>query len=728
MSILLDRRKFLLGSAQAGLVIGLQWQFGLPATLAAASRAAKAKDHELAAWVRVGSDNEVTVLLSQSEIGQGISTTLPAILADELGADWGRLRVENAPIAAAYRNPRVGVMFTGNSESIQAYSEVMRQAGATARSMLIEAASAQWKVPASECYTESGSVVHRLSKRRLRFGDVAEAASRLPVPQTVSLKRPAELKLVGKALPRRDIPSKVDGTAVFGIDMVVPGMTYAAIRHTPNFGGTVQQVNQASVSAMPGVIAVVTLDNGVAVVAEKFWQAKTAVEALDVQFGDGPFSQMSSASISAHYRAALAGDDWGIVTNHGAPLATLRSGAPIVTYDYESQFLAHAPMEPMNCTASVTANGCEVWGPIQSPDIARNTAARALKMPVEKIKVTWTLSGGGFGRRVLADYVREAVLISQAVQRPVKLLWTREEDMMHDKYRPATLTRMTAATGKNGIPIALVARHVSATQLQAVIPEKLPPHVDPHCTEGLDETRYAIADVHAIQNTRLEFHMPEIGVPTSVLRTTGYGPAFFAMESFIDELAHAAGTDPYQYRRAMLLHDRRALAVLDMAAEKAAWGQPLPPGTGRGIAFCYAFNTIMAQVVELSLEKGKTIRLRRIVTVADPGVVFDSGIAKANLEGGAVWGLSAALKSEMHFENGHASETNFHAFEVAHLWETPVIDTYLIAGGGDSIGGIGEVGPVCIPPALCNALFAAGGERIRSLPVARAGYQTANPA
>lgn len=407
----------------------------------------------------------------------------------------------------------------------------------------------------------------------------------------------------------------------------------------------------------------------------------------------------------------MAGEDWGIVTNHGAPLATLKGGAPVVTHDYESQFLAHAPMEPMNCTASVTAEGCEIRGPIQSPDSARNTAARALKMPVEKIKVSWTLSGGGFGRRVLADYVREAVLISQAVRRPVKLLWTRDEDMQHDKYRPPSLTRMSAATGKNGMPIALVARHVSATQLQAVIPEKLPRHVDPHCTEGLDETRYAIADVHAIQNTRLEFHMPEIGIPTSVLRTTGYGPAIFALESFIDELAQAAGADPYQYRRAQLLQDRRALAVLDLAADKAGWGRPL-----------------MAQVVELSLEQGKTIRLRRIVTVADPGTVFDSGIARANLEGGAVWGLSAALKSEMHFENGHAVEANFDTFEVAHLWETPVIDTYLIAGGGDAIGGIGELGPVCIPPALCNALFAAGGERVRSLPVARAGYKTANPA
>jgi isoquinoline 1-oxidoreductase beta subunit len=399
---------------------------------------------------------------------------------------------------------------------------------------------------------------------------------------------------------------------------------------------------------------------------------------------------VGSASIAAQYRAAMAGEDWGIVTNHGAPLATLKGGAPVVTHDYESQFLAHAPMEPMNCTASVTAEGCEIRGPIQSPDSARNTAARALKMPVEKIKVSWTLSGGGFGRRVLADYVREAVLISQAVRRPVKLLWTRDEDMQHDKYRPPSLTRMSAATGKNGMPIALVARHVSATQLQAVIPEKLPRHVDPHCTEGLDETRYAIADVHAIQNTRLEFHMPEIGIPTSVLRTTGYGPAIFALESFIDELAQAAGADPYQYRRALLLQDRRALAMLDLAADKAGWGAH-------------------------SWRRWSSCRSNR----ARPYACAAS----------SPWPTRAPCSTAAsHFENGHAVEANFDTFEVAHLWETPVIDTYLIAGGGDAIGGIGELGPVCIPPALCNALFAAGGERVRSLPVARAGYKTANPA
>jgi isoquinoline 1-oxidoreductase beta subunit len=714
----IDRRDLLRGAG--ALVLGLQ----MPAFAGRAS-AQSAATAALTAWVRITPDDRVTLFLSQAEIGQGISTTLPAILADELGADWSRIIVENAPIAQAdispYQNPRIHFMFTGNSESTASFSGLMRQTGAAAREMLIAAALKRWRnAKASDCTTASGKVVHRPSGRSFTFGALAADAAALPVPEKPTLRPTAELRLVGRALPRRDIPAKTDGSAVFGLDFKVPGMVYAAVRQAPAFGGSVASFDPASVAKRAGVIGAFAIPNGVAVVADHFWQAKSAVDALAVTFAAGPNAAVDSQSIAAQYRAALDGASWGTISNKGDAASAMAAAAKKHEAEYWSPFQAHATMEPMNCTAAVTADGCDIWAPTQGPELTRIVAGAITQLPPEKIRVHWTYAGGGFGRRLLADFVAQALVLSKAVQRPVKVVWTREEDMTHDFYRPATLTRITAALDADGKPTAIAARLVSATQLAPVSPAPLPANIDPRCTEGLEETRYAVA------NFRLDYNKPTLAVPTSVLRTTGFGPNIFAMESFIDELAHAAGADPYRYRRALLQHDARALKVLDLAAEKSGWGTPLAKGSGRGMAFFEAFDSVMTQVVEIEVDAKKVVRVRRIVTVADPGRVFDPGIAASNLQGGAIWGLTSAMKSEITFQKGGVMQENFGDYDVVHLWEAPgANEVFLVEGGAEKIGGVGEVGPTGIPPAFANAVFAVTGERLRTLPLSRHGYSFA---
>jgi isoquinoline 1-oxidoreductase beta subunit len=702
--IVVSRRAMLEGAA--ALLVGLQ---------APAALAQTAQDAVLNAWVRISADDRVTLLLSQAEIGQGISTTLPAILADELGADWSKVTVENSPVGPDYQNPRIHWMFTGNSESIQSFAPHLRQMGAAAREMLIAAAARRWNANPADCTARDSAVTHVPSGRRMTFGALAGQAAQLPAPANPRLRPPQETR-IGSSIPRRDIPAKVDGSAVFGIDFKVDGVVHAAVRQASQFGGSVAHFDASQVSAMPGVIGVYPIPNGVGVVARHFWQAKTALDRLDVTFVDGPNAAVSSASVERQYRAALDSGPWNVVADKGNAAGALAAAPETIVREYASPFQAHAALEPMNCTAVVSADGCDVWGPIQGPELARIVASSVLGLAPERVRINWTYSGGGFGRRLLADFVAQAVLLSKAAARPVKVIWTREEDMTHDFYRPAALARLKAVLGADKRPVAMAATLVSATQLQPVTAGPLPDHVDPLATEGLEETRYEIP------NIRLDYHKPKIGIPTSVLRTTGFGPNVFAIESFIDELAHLAGADPYRYRRALLANDERALKVLDLAAEKGQWSAAPPAGHGRGIVVYEAFDTIMAHVVEVAVDS-KAVRVIRIVTVADPGIVYDPGIATSNLEGGVVWGLTSAMKSEMTFERGAAVETNFDGYDMVHLWEAArEVETHLIAGGGEKVGGVGEVGPVGIPPALANAIFAATGERLRSMPFSRYGY------
>jgi isoquinoline 1-oxidoreductase subunit beta len=713
-------RRFFLSTAVAaggGLLIGPWLDSGLPGAPAATPAAAQVP---LNAWIRISSDDVVTLISSQSEMGQGAMTTLPAVLAEELGSDWSRVKIEFSPTAPPYRNPRLNWQFTGNSESTTSFFELLRTMGASAREMLIVAAANRWGVTAAECSTDNGKVIHKLTGRSLKFGDVAEDAARVTPPVNPKLKPESEWKLLGKSLARVELPSKLNGSAVFGLDFSVPGMVYAAVKQSAAHGGGVESFDKSSVMNLPGVIDVVPIPNGVAVVARQYWQAQQALKALKVTFNDGPNAGLSTTSLNTQYRAALDGKAWKTVKTEGEAVSgeeMKNKFSSVYWQEYESQFLAHATMEPMNCTAHATDEECIVWGPLQGNQLAQVTLASVLKLPPEKVTINRTLLGGGFGRRLLVDFVVQAGLVSKAVGKPVKVVWSREEDMQHDVYRPATLQRITAGLDRAGKPAAIGHHVVSPSILQYVFPPAVTEDNDPSCLEGLMETHYRIP------SQRVDFHLLKIGAPTSVLRTTGFGPNLFAVESFIDELAARVRRDPYQFRRE-LLKDERALQVLETVVEKSGWKRRAPKGVGRGIAYAEAFRTHLAHVVELSVTSG-LVKIHRITCVIDCGVALDPEICRNSIEGGTVWGLGAAFKSNISFRDGRTVETNFHDFEIPHMYETPPIEVHIINSSTKGMGGTGEVGPVTLIPAVTNALFAATGKRYRTLPLSRHGLKLA---
>lgn len=717
------RRGFLrtVASGAGALTLGLSLP-GWAATLAGdASVAASTGEAEVTAWVRITADNTVTLIVSQAEIGQGISTTLPALLADELGADWAAVKLETAPFAPAYRNPNLNWMFTGNSESTQSFYALMRHTGAAAREMLVSVAARRWQVPAAECAVAQSRVTHTPSGRTFSFGELAAEAATLPVPPQPTLKPKAALQLVGRALARVDVPSKVNGSAVFGIDVQRPGMLIATVRIAPGFGGTLQSVDDAALLAEPGVVAVVPLPNGVGVVARTFYHAQQALRAHPPVFDAGPNATLASAGLMHAYREHLEHGPFAPAVREGDAAAVLAHAQRSLRADYENAFAAHATMEPMNCTAEVSATRCEIWAPTQGQEFAHVALKYALGLKDEQIVVHRTEAiGGGFGRRLLPDFVVQAALLARAVQRPVKLIWDREEDFSHDFYRPASLVRLEAALGADGLPRALGARVVSPTILLPVFPpietmlrEK---GIDPSALEGMLEMPYALGP------RQVDFHLLKTAIPTSVMRTTGFGPNLFALESFIDELAHHAHQDPLAYRRRLLRDKPRALAVLERVAQMSAWGTRLPKGHGKGLAFAEAFGTLIAQVLEVAVVKD-AVRVLKAWTAVDCGEVLDPGIAAAGIEGGIVFGLAYA-KTAVSFKNGQVEQRNFGSYELPYLAETPQMWTEFVPSGG-KLGGVGEVSPVTVPPALVNALFAASGRRVRALPISRHGFHFA---
>ena len=720
----ISRRLFLSASIAAGggLLIGYSFSAasGAFGTAVDPENLPQVNDIPLNAWIRISPNNEVTLISSQSEMGQGIMTTLPAVLAEELAADWNRVKVEFSTVAPAYRNPRINWQFTGNSESTTGFFELMRTMGASAREMLIAAAARRWGVRAEECYAEQSSVIHKSSQRVLKFGDVAEEAARVTPSQAPKLKPQSEWKLLGRSLSRVELSSKLKGTAIFGMDFTVPGMVYAAVMQSPVHGGTVSGFDKGLVMNLSGVIDVVSIPNGVAVVANGYWQARQALKSLKVTFDAGANGTLSSEALAQQYRAALDGNSWKTVKTEGDGLRAEEMSAKfpgVYSQEYESQFLAHATMEPMNCTAHVTDHSCTVWGPLQGPELAKLVLSGMLKLPPEKVSINRTLLGGGFGRRLLVDFVVQAALISKAVNKPVKVVWSREEDMQHDVYRPATLNRITAGFDQGGRLKAVAHKVVSPSILQFVYAPAVTEDNDPSCLEGLMETH------HEIPSQRVDFKLLKVGVPTSVLRTTGYGPNIFAMESFIDELAFKAKQDPYEFRRG-LLKNERSLNVLETLAEKSDWINKPARGVARGMAYTEAFRTHIGHVVELSV-KDNLVKVHRITCVIDCGIALDPDITKNSIEGGTVWGLGVAFKSSVSFQNGHTVESNFHDYQIAQMDDTPPIDVHIINSSAKDLGGTGELGPITLVPAVANAIFAATGKRYRSLPLSRHGLKLA---
>jgi isoquinoline 1-oxidoreductase beta subunit len=720
----LSRRFFLSASIAAGGGLLLGYSLKSEAAISVFGPSSKisssTSDIPLNGWIRITPNDDVTLISSQSEMGQGVMTTLPAVLAEELGADWSRVKIEFSSVAPAYRNPRINWQFTGNSESTTGFFELLRTMGASAREMLIAAAAKRWGVSAADCYTENGRIIHRPTKRSFRFGDVAEDAARVTPPREPKLKPQSEWKLLGNSLSRVELASKLDGSAVFGIDFAVPGMVHAAVMQNPVHGESVKSFDKQSVMKLPGVIDVVPIPNGIAVVANQYWQARQALRSLQITFGTDAGASVNSDSLGKQYRAALDGNSWKTLKSEGNAIRDEDMHLKFTeTYlqEYESQFLAHATMEPMNCTAHVTDDSCTVWGPLQGPELAKLTLAGMLKLPPERVTINRTLLGGGFGRRLLVDFVIQAAIISKAVGKPVKVIWSREEDMQHDVYRPATLNRITAGLDKEGTPLAFAHKVVSPSILQFVYPAAVTEDNDPSCLEGLMETHYEIS------SQRIDFKLLKVSIPTSVLRTTGYGPNIFAVESFIDELAFKAKQDPYDFRRA-LLKNERSLKVLEKLAQKSDWHKKPAKGIARGMAYTEAFRTHIAHAVELSVTD-KLVRIHRITCVIDCGVALDPEITKNSIEGGTAWGLGVAFKSNITFRNGRTVQSNFHDFQIAQLDEIPPTEIHIVNSSIKELGGTGEVGPVTLVPAVANAIFAASGERYRSLPLSRHGLKLA---
>jgi isoquinoline 1-oxidoreductase beta subunit len=702
-----------LGTSGVLLVAG---RLGSPELLAQSQASAGAA---INAFIAIAPDGNVTLQCAHSEMGQGITTTFAAILADELQADWSRCRVVFSPAAASFRHPKYNWQFTGNAESIRSYHDLIRRMGAAARAMLTAAAADRLGVASRELVARSGRVHHRLSGRALDFGEIAAAAALLQVPADPPIKPESEWQLVGqgRSLQRRDVPAKVDGSAIFGIDVKVAGMVYAAVLSAPTIGGTPAHVDDVAARALPGVLAIVPMAKAVAVVAEHYWQARRALELLNVTWEAGEAGAIDDFGLDRRYRDAFgATAGWVEAEKHGDAPSTLTAARGVVEVEYQSPWLSHSPMEPMNATVSVQEDGATVWAPTQGPQMTQVVLAGVLNIAPDAVVVHRTYLGGGFGRRLLADFVAQAAICSKTVGRPVKVIWSREEDIKQDWFRPAFVVRSRAALDASGYPSAIHHRLAAPSILRPVSPTPIRPGmVDGLAVEGLVEHPYAIS------NRRIDYHMLEVPIPTMVLRTTGHGPNNFALESLIDELAVRAGSDGYQYRRRLLAGSPAALAVVDRAAELAGWGKARADRFV-GMAFADCFGTYLCQVVELSIVDG-AVELHRVTSVCDPGRVFDRVNARSNIEGGVVWGLSAALYSSITFANGHTRERNFDGFQVVTLPDTPELVTDFLENRS-TLGGIGEVGPVAVPAALCNALFAATGRRIRRLPLTREGVRT----
>lgn len=697
-----NRRRFLKVSALAGggLLIG----FHLAAPHAADAPAEFAPN----AWIRIDVNGLVTLRIGSSEMGQGVHTAIPMLLAEELDADWTRIKLEMAPADKAYTNPLIGQQLTGGSTTIRAFWTPLRQAGAAARSLLVRAAAKTWNVKEDECRTENGVVLHKASNRQARYGELATFAASLPAPGEVFLKDPDEFRLIGKSTPRLDTPLKVNGRAVFGIDIKLTGMLVAVVQRCPVFGGQLKKFDAAQARAVPGVVQVLAIHSGVAVVANGFWAAQRGRDALRVDWDEGTNAKLNSAGIRKKLEDAL--KKKGVVArSEGDAPKTLKKAAKRIEALYEVPYAAHACMEPMNCTALVKKDSCELWVPTQAQTSAQFVAAQITGLPADKIKVNTTFLGGGFGRRAEQDFVAEAVQLSMAMGAPVKLMWTREDDMRHDYYRPATLNRLTAALDADGKPLAWQHEIAGPSIMARVFPGAIKNGIDKTSVEGAANLPYAIP------NLQVSWTMENGAVPVGFWRSVGSSQNAFVTECFMDELAAAAGKDPYEFRRALLAKHPRHLAVLELAASKAGWGAPLPAGRARGIAVAEAFGSYCAQVAEVVVENGK-IWIQRVTCAIDCGQVVNPDTVIAQMESAIVYGLTAALKGEITLKNGRVEQSNFRDYPLLRMEEMPPIDVHIVKSGAHP-GGVGEPGTPPIAPAVANAVFAATGKAVRKLPI-----------
>ncbi len=703
----MPRRDFLklTVAAGGGLLIG----FYFPGLTQEAQAAAFAPN----AFVRIGTDELVTVIVNHSEMGQGVYTSLPMILADELEADWTKVRFEPAPVDPVYNHPVFGIQMTGGSTSTWSSFDQFRKAGAAARAMLIAAAAQQWSVDPVSCRAENGKVVHSATNRRLSYGQLAEQAARLTPPQQVALKDPKDFKLIGKPIKRLDTAEKTNGKGIFGIDVKVPGMLTTVVARPPVFGGKLKSFNADKAKAIPGVRKVAEVPSGVAVIADGFWAAKLGRDALQIEWDEGPLAGFNTKSQRAQY-ADLAKQSGLAARKDGDPAGAIASAAKKIDAVYEVPYLSHAMMEPLNCVVDLRADHCEVWTGTQFQTGDRAAAAEVAGLKPEQVQIHTTLLGGGFGRRgsATSDFVREAVHVAKAAGAPVKVIWTREDDMHGGYYRPMYYHTLAGAVDANGNPLAwshhIVGQSIMAgTPFEGMIGKD---GIDPTSVEGASDLPYAIP------NFSVEYHPAKVGVPVLWWRSVGHSHTAFVTESFLDELAALGGKDPYELRRRLLVKSPRDLGVLELAAKKAGWGTPLPAGRGRGIAVHASFESYAAQVAEVSVDPGGKVRVHRVVCAMDCGRYVNPSIIEAQMHSGAIFGLTAALYDELTFDRGRVQQHNFHDYPMLRINEAPEIEVHIVQNNEKS-GGIGEPGVPCTAPAVTNAIFAATGKRIRKLPI-----------
>ncbi|MGA9321590.1 MAG: molybdopterin cofactor-binding domain-containing protein, partial [Xanthobacteraceae bacterium] len=654
---------------------------------------------------------KTTLIMPQVEMGQGVYTALPQILAEELDAEYAKIALEHAPPSdKVYGNPLFGIQATGNSNSVRAFWKPLRIAGASARAMLVRAAADQWQVDPASCTASNGQVTHADSGRTLAYGDLADAAGKPPVPPDPPLKNPKDFALIGKPLKRLDTPGKTNGSVVYGIDTMLPGMKFATLAASPVFGGKVKHVDDSAAKSVPGVRQVVVLDDLVAVVGDHMWAAKKGLDALVITWDEGPHAQLSSADIWADLRAASTKD--GAVAKSVGDIVKGLSQGEKVDGEFELPFLAHAPMEPMNCTVRLTPGACEIWIGTQVMTRVQATAAQAAGVPLDKVTVHNHLLGGGFGRRLEADMVDSAVRVAKHIDAPIKMVWTREEDIQHDIYRPV-YRDVISASMSGGKIVAWKYRVTGSSIMARWFPAGFQKGVD------IDAVDSAIDIPYDIPNLQVEYVRAEPpAVPTGFWRGVGPNNNVFAIECFIDELARKAGADPIAFRRNMLDKTPRLKAALALVAEKSGWGSPLPPRVGRGVCAQPSFASFIATVVEAEVDERGEVSLRKITAVVDTGIAVNPDIVVAQLQGGLIFGLTAALYGEITIDKGRVRQSNFNDYRMLRIDEVPPIEVHIVKNGEEP-GGIGETGATAGPPALRNAIYAATGVALRRLPIDR---------
>jgi len=707
-----SRRKFLKNSAalMSGLVIG----FYLPMKN---GRVFAAEEHPKQiyppnAFIRIAADDSITVIVNKSEMGQGVYTSLPMLIAEELEADWNRIRVESAPVAAVYNHTGFGMQLTGGSSSIPSSWEQLRRVGASARILLIRAAAQQWGVPESECHAASSWVIHTKSGNKSSYGALADAAAKLPLPETVELKSPKDFKLIGKSIKRLDTPEKINGSAQFGLDVYLPGMLTVLIARSPVFGGKVKSFNDTEARKLPGVQGIYQVPTGIAVAATGFWPAKTARDLLEIEWDEGPGAALSTPKMRAEY-LELAKKPGLVARKDGDAVQGFKQAHKSISAEYEVPYLAHAAMEPLNVVVDLNTDHCTIWTGTQAQTMDRASAAKTAGLKPEQVEIHTTFLGGGFGRRAnpRSDFVIEAVQVAKVIGKPVKIVWTREDDTRGGNYRPMWADHIEAAIAKDGKPLAwkhtIVGQSIIAdTPFEAFMVRN---GIDATSVEGAATLPYVIP------NLQVELHSPKNAVPVQWWRSVGHSHTAFVVETMIDELAHLAGKDPVAYRLGILPAASRYRGVLQLAAKNAGWGKKkLPANHAYGVAVHQSFDSYVAEIAEVSLGNGK-IRVHRVVAAVDCGMVINPDGVRQQIEGAIVYGLSAALHGAITLENGRVVQSNFHDYVPLRFSEMPQIEVHIVESSEHPTG-IGEPGTPPIAPAVANAVFKLTGKRLRRMP------------